>query len=207
MRRYFMRRMSMAWFEKYLYLSGITLNILAIVSAIQLVRRARSPMDHFQRARIELEDAAMCTRHLGGKLFSTKGPQTFKILVHDEREVDLSYKSQSSYGHTKDGRALEMVRVSYPGENNNSSLLFFVVNKTQHIENCISAFGSSMQGSQELECLAAAGEYRRDGSCSLPVNLPSDCEAMSGTLVENVCSVPKNGRILRAGRVFTGGAS
>jgi len=206
MRRYFMRRMSMAWFEKYLYLSGMALNLLAVVSIIHLVHRARRPVDHSQRARIELEDAMMCTRHMAGKLFSAKGPQAFKIRLHNEREVGLSYKSQSTYGHTKEGRALEMVRVSYP-QNSRASLLFFVVNKAQQIESCISAFGSNIQGSQELECLAAAGEFRQDGSCSLPVNLPSDCEAMSGTLNESVCSVPKNGRILRAGRVVPGGAS
>jgi hypothetical protein len=91
-----------------------------------------------------------------------------------------------------------MVAIRYSDDAAASGLLFFMVNEDDMIEGCLSPYTYPMNRSRQLECLASAGEFLSNGDCRLPVNQPSDCALMNGTLTGKSCLVPAGNQILRA---------
>ncbi len=197
-RRFVARQRSIRFFNGLLYASGVVFNVFALASVISLLTKSASGPAASTLARVELEDARRCTKHMGGREFKRGGEQDVAIVLGNGREYPVKLSSHSTYGRTKDGHSLEMVDVAYTKESGGSGLLFFVVNQAGNIQSCVSPYTYPINRSHQLDCLAAAGEYQQNGECHMPVNLPSDCQMMNGVLNQKTCVVPAGNRILRA---------
>ena len=195
---YAARQASIKFFNAIIYVSGVAFNVFALASLINFAIHKNDAPDPRVRARVEMEDAGQCSKHMSGRKFSQSG-EDFKVHLRTGAEVGLHYDPHSTYGHTREGDALEMVQVRYMEEAGGSGLLFFIVNANQDIKGCVSPYTYPMNRSYRLDCLAAAGDYQANGDCSLPVKQPSDCRLMNGILSDKICVVPPGNRILRAG--------
>lgn len=202
---YAARQASIKFFNGIIYASGVAFNVFALASLINFALTVNAPPDPRMRARVEMEDANQCTKHMSGRKFS-RGGEDFLIHLKGGADLTLHYDLHSTYGYTRDGDALEMVQVRYMEEAGGSGLLFFIVNSSQEIKGCVSPYTYPMNRNYRLDCLAAAGEYQPNGDCTLPVKQPSDCRMMNGILTDKYCVVPPGNRILRAGLTSKGKA-
>ena len=195
---YAARRRSIASFNGVLYVCGALLNVFAVASVIGWAARPAAKIGPEQRARVEFEDPSMCTRHMSGRKFVRGTEEAVDARASAGRAGNMWYRSQSTYGRTKEGHSIEMVGTRYDADSKATGILFLVVNANETIESCLSPYTYPMNRNRKLECLAAAGEYRPSGECRLEVNQPSDCTYMSGTLSGSSCLVPAGNQILRA---------
>ncbi len=197
--RYFMRKLSATWFSWYLIICGVAFNFFAVFSMFQAVF---APVDRSiwqaHRVRMELEDAQFCSKHLNGLKIQRGNGQTFALKAKDGTELEIPYRSLSTFGWNKEGELIESVDLTFGGPGAIPSIitLFLIVSDDLTIERCLPSY----QGfrAQQMECVAASGEFLSTGECVLPVNQPSDCQLMKGSLNGTLCSVPSTGRILRA---------
>ena len=66
MRPYFMRQLSARWFDNYLMSCGLLFNVFVLISAVGLISGPSRNLaeERTLRAKIEMEDAWICSEHL-----------------------------------------------------------------------------------------------------------------------------------------------
>lgn len=183
MRKYFFRRFSTLWFDRYLTFCGATLNALAVVSVAGalLPDATKKENQQYLRARLELENGPRCDQLMANSEFAPG--QKISLSLQDGSAMNLVYKDQGTNARTKEGHEVHMVEMERVG------FLFFEVDDRKMIRRCVSA--------ASLDCVTADGSFDKNGECVIAINLPSDCEVMKGTLMGDKCRVPGNSRILK----------
>lgn len=202
LRPYFMRQLSTRWFNIYLIASGVVFNLFAAYSIVHLwVRPLTSEDLSAHRLRMKMLDPGFCGKHLAGQTVERGLDQHFEVRDKDGKVRRIPYRSLSTSGRTADGARVEAIDARLNAALNQSTTLFLITDGARTVQGCLASYPAFR--TQQLECLAASGDFSPDGNCTLKINLPSDCLLMRGTLLDGACHVPPSGRILRAALAVT----